>query len=369
MAGYIRELISIKKKAINNFIRQAGYLLPGRYHIDSSLTMIYHENDPEGYMKARSFLHTSSINLLLRCLLMILKVLCFRHQIHVESSSDQDGNEQGFCGTVCIIGIAKSSGKVFDFNSGRVLTYYADADEFSSVLTNHAYYSRYFLQPSVLYFSSQELITVEEYIESKHARLWTEDEFSAVARDVLSRYTAFLSSKIGNQCSEKIWVYDLVRDKARKYKINKLILSQIKPELLQTAFPCTRLHGDLWPSNILLKADSGEIRYIDFEMSDSYIFFYDILWFLCAYAFIDNDFFLLGKYLSGEYDGYLDACFKACGMEFIPEYRLDYINIAFLCYSARVWSIEGICIRLRAYNRYRRFLKKINTYMLGSSHG
>lgn len=115
MSSVIRELFGIKKKAIDNFKRHADYQLPGKDHIDSTRTLIYHENDPEGYKKARSFLCIGRMNLPLRYLLMILKLSCFRHSILVENSPDRNGNLSGFKGTVCTIGMARGFGRIFDF--------------------------------------------------------------------------------------------------------------------------------------------------------------------------------------------------------------------------------------------------------------
>lgn len=346
--GYIKR----KKMIINTLHEISDCLSPGEYVIDKYLRFIYLQ-DQTAYRNACALVGKNYLKPIVKAAIYCVRTFLFRSTMIIERQGKE--NEHNFCGTVCYIGIDRDSSiKVFDFNNKKVLTFYMNPAKYMLNRENSLYFKSYFNIPELLYTDDKRCIMIERLVRSKPVD-------ASALNDVIKRVFVCYNHyfiKVKESCSYDCMTFDSVlHDK--EDEISDFILRNIDDELKKVEYPYLKLHGDLWLPNIIMDEDKGEIYYIDFEMADAYVFFYDLFWLITEQAFIKNKFSLIRNYLLGDYDHYFMNIFHIFGLEFNTLRRLDYLNIFFLEFYMKRWRTSGSKKMVRQFNEYKRFLNKI----------
>ena len=157
---------------------------------------------------------------------------------------------------------------------------------------------------------------------------------------------------------------DLLKHLPENDEMIKCIWDNLDNKLKDMNFPFLKLHGDLITRNILINKEDHSIKYIDFENSDVFVFFYDIL--KMVYSEHENDFNTQYRldFAKGKYDIYLDKIFGIFGLKFKEEYRLDYLNIFFINFYKQIWYTYNKTEKLEEFNRYNNFYEEIKSNAL-----
>ena len=147
--------------------------------------------------------------------------------------------------------------------------------------------------------------------------------------DLLNKTTNYLKAIKASKNYKVLSIRELSKRTTRKDGIIKIFLDGISKETIDIELPFVKLHGDLISFNILLNKNNNEIKYIDFERSDYFIFFYDIFLLIWLEFTIKNDDRYLDFFVDEKYDVRLAEMFKIFDLEYKPENKIDYINIFF----------------------------------------
>src|SRR5699024_1918983 len=105
-------------------------------------------------------------------------------------------------------------------------------------------------------------------------------------------------------------------DKVEHYDYKDLFYRNIWEELLELKFPFVKGHGDLRKANILLSNKNNKIYYIDWELSQPFIIFYDLFFLMYHEAVYSQNYLILDDYFKGRYDNYLHNISELCGIEY-----------------------------------------------------
>ena len=360
MFRVLMSFIENKRAQIDLLMKINMFLRPGIYVFDNSLSFLYLK-DGWSYKKARELFETNKSPLWRILVLFIIKLIFFRKNIIITHNTDMDVNRSNFSGTVCSLGLNRKNLKIFDFINNKVITSYLDYEEYNTTIKNYSYFRRFFPLPELLDYNNQKLFMAEELVMAKPVRQWSDDDCSYVINDVFKRYNClFNEMKCHNNYTSRspLW---LISKLDAKDRIGMGLLKSIDHSLLTTRFPFLQLHGDLWTPNILLRERNEQgIKYIDWEFTDRFVFFYDIFWLITEQALMKDNFYYLSNYLAGMYDSSLKTLFKIFDLEFNEEYRVDYIKIFFLNFWAARWSRLSRSRRLQHFIQYKRLIKRIS---------
>ncbi|MGX6446052.1 hypothetical protein ACWM35_22850 [Neobacillus sp. K501] len=324
MTNYLKN----KREVIKSFNANAKYMCSGDYVLDESIMYIT-KNDYYIKNRAKKILQTDYYPISIRLFIFLLRQTLFRKNIYIP---EQDVHLEQFSGTI-YRPIRSSNGyndsKIFDLSHNKVLSIFSTEQAYRSVIEIYDFFKEYFPMPVILLKNDKRLLVMEELVHFQPVHTWMKEDYLYVMNDVFKRHFYYLKSY-----SNSIDLYrtpEAIVNSLENHHEIRYISDQIHPDLLPLNFPYIKLHGDLWTSNcLLIKGDNHQIKYIDWEYSNTLIFFYDIFTMMWLEVYMNNNDIYIAKYLKGEYDDVFNNLFSFFDMKFEEKLRLDYLNIYLL---------------------------------------
>lgn len=330
---YIKRVLAYykgKRKHIDLFVEHSDYMVPGRYTWSSNMKYIYLKNGDNKKIKEmlddNEEISSAKLKLLNAAISIIFKTIYARSF----SIDFFETKSKEYTGVIYVLNSNDNGFKIFDFDNNSIVEFFFDIEDYYRKLRNYRRFCDYFPMPELISSDSERLNIVTRLIDSK-GDIWDENDFDEVMDDVLCKYLAYFKV-----CKEKgAYCMDAaLRPRCDSFGHavrSKFIEKYVPAELLKKEFPCIELHGDLHSKNILI-GSCGEIYYIDWELSDMHIFFFDLFYLIKSFADKGNP-------------AYLDrsqAC-KLFELEFKKEYRLDYLSVFILnCFDARLRFFDSL---------------------------
>lgn len=324
-----------KKKHIGLFLAHSDYMVPGRYAFSRNMKYIYSRNT-DNEMIRKIIDHSNNKDsikkILLNFLILIILRILYPNLLYIKRIPDI---EVKYMGVIYVLNTNDTGFKIFCILNNVIIEFFHSDKEYNRKLHNYQSFYKYFPMPEVISFDSGRLNITTRLIDVKGINLWSKNDFNKIMQDVFYRYTEYFKS-----CKKKD-MYHMDAAVKSPYSTfgnatrSRFIQKYIPDELLKKAFPYIKLHGDLHAGNILIDS-MDKILYIDWELSDNYIFFFDIFYLIKCTADDKNPVYL-DSYMSGEYDLFLTQLFKLFGMKYEKKYRAEYLSIFMVnCYDAKL---------------------------------
>lgn len=216
--------------------------------------------------------------------------------------------------------------------------------------------------PEINHQDDDKLIIIEKCIDYKIYNDWDENDFSLVMTDVLERTIEYLRTVVQKGDYYLKSPAAIIENIDKKDDLLKYICNGINKNIKNIKFPFIKLHGDLWTSNLLIDMKDNTIKYIDFEHSKNFVFFYDVLFIFWGESWLYNTHKLTYEFLIGTYDNYFIDIYKLLDLEFDEKCKIDYLNIFFLDqYNARWLNVNenGKQNILQKYKEFMNYVRSI----------
>lgn len=345
---------------VSGFKDNARYFSPGKYIFNDTINILL-KNDDYTKTRMKELLQINYYyNSIYRWIAWTFKRIFYRKGITV---SDGHKRLKGFTGTVYLpVGSTKgySDKRIFDFTNHKVLTILTNKNDYQKVIGNYNYFKEYFPIPTILWTNDEQLLIMEELVIYQPINNWVEDDFSYVMRETFKRYHEYFTfcKTMGMYTFQT--PSELFNSLPEDSQIDG-IKNKINSELLELNVPFLKLHGDLWTSNIFLikGGEEKQLKYIDWEWSSEFIFFYDVFMMMWNEVVIRNNYLYIEEYVQGEFDDYFSGIFSKFDLDFLPQYRLDYLNIFFInVYKEKMLHLDKKDKRI-IFDQYKRLLEKI----------
>jgi hypothetical protein len=222
----------------------------------------------------------------------------------------RDNCFKDFCGTELLISSSRQEYKVFDKKTCKVLTVYSEKRKLKQILTNKAFFAKYFKVPQTININYNKSYCIEEYII--HNPFDPIDAIDSICEDLL----LYLLSTYKN------YSYDNDEDRL-KAKLFSLRFGDSVLLESTIGLPKTSVHGDLWSSNVIF---DGHMYFVtDFERVGVRFFLFDFFCFIFSEWLLKNDDRLLMQYNNGRFDNF----FAKLPWDYNP-FRKDLYLLAFL---------------------------------------
>lgn len=346
-----------KKEVINNFNVNAKYMCSGDYVLDDSIMYIT-KNDYYTKNWAEKILQTNCYPFSIRAIIFLLRKTLFRKNIYIP---EQEVYLEQFSGTV-YRPVRSSNGyndsKIFDLSHNKVLSIFSNEQAYRSTIETYDYFNEYFPMPSILWKNDRRLLIMEELVHFQPMNTWMKEDYMYVMNDVFKRNREYIKNN-----KNSIHFYRTPSETLNSLKKNheiRFIWDKIHSDLLPLNIPYTKLHGDMWTSNCLfIKGDNHQIKYIDWEYSNTLIFFYDIFNMMWLEVYMNNNDIYIEKYVKGDYDDEFIKLFSLFDLTFEEKFRLDYFNIYFLNFFQERLIYFDSEAKLAYLNQYKKLLERM----------
>lgn len=357
MFGKVLNYIKRKKKIINSFDGKTEYMSAGTYVLDDSLKY-FTRNDKGTKDSANKILQTDYYSFLQRLVVMLMRKTLFRKKVTIREQNIQIA---GFSGTVFrpVRGTnGYNDSRIFDLEHKKVLSIFTEENEFQSVIENYEYFNQYFPMPKILWADNKGLQIMEELVSFQPYNSWSEEDYLYVLDEIFDRYFEYLSMCCHDPMTSNKTAINVYQSLSKNNEI-QFLMDKINPAFFKINIPYRKLHGDLWTSNILFaKGEKNPIKFIDWEHSKEFMFFYDIFNFMWLEYYVHNNLIYLDKYFSGEYDDPFERIFSLFKLPFAETCRMDYLNIFLLnFFEKRLVYLDEID-RKGYINKYKRLLEE-----------
>jgi len=359
MIWKVIDYIKRKKEIFKNFDSNTKYMLSGTYILDESIKYMTRD-DEDTKKRAYKMLQADYYPFFIRVIIYFLRRTLFRKKIIIP---EQELPLSGFSGNV-LRPVRSSNGysdsKIFDLKHNKVLSIFTDRKEYSTVVQTYDYFNRHFPMPNILWTNDDQLLIMEELVLFQPKNTWEEEDYEWVISDLFKRYYVYFNeSKIKGNFTYKSPT-ELLNPLLGDSEI-QLIKSNIHPELIDMKIPYLKLHGDLWTSNtLLLKEEKTQIKYIDWEYSKDFWFFYDLFNMMWLEYYVNNNFIYVKRYITGDYDEDFKKIFSLFHLHFQPKFKLDYLNLFFLnFFEERLANLNEVD-KKESLNKYKGLLQKVN---------
>lgn len=359
MIWKVIDYIRRKKEIFKNFNANTKYMLSGTYVLDESIKYMTRD-DEDTKTRAYKMLQTDYYPFFIRVIIYFLRRTLFRKKVIIP---EQDLYLSEFSGNV-LRPVRSSNGysdsKIFDLKHNKVLSIFTDRKEYSTVVQTYDFFNRHFPMPNILWTNEDRLLIMEELVLFQPKNTWEEEDYEWVISDLFKRYYVYF-----NECKTKgNFTYKSPTELLNPLIANseiQFIGSTIHPELIDMKIPYLKLHGDMWTSNtLLLKAEKTQIKYIDWEYSKDFWFFYDLFNMMWLEYYVNNNFSYVKRYITGDYDEDFKKIFSLFHLHFQPEFKLDYLNLFFLnFFKERLVNLNEVD-KKDSLNKYKGLLEKVN---------
>ena len=185
--------------------------------------------------------------------------------------------------------------KLFNYNSAVVRTYFPSLDLLEKFICKRKMFCNHFSSPKILLTNSDENYLEEELVI---------DESNSFVKfecllDFYSTYFKSVEVKGSNKLAGIISNNNIRKEVLKSFN-DFFIKHNIDLDSLNW---CVQ-HGDVWSANVFVT--DGKPLFIDFDNTDEYPIFYDIVLFAFTEGFFNHDFTICKKII----DGYYDEWFK-----------------------------------------------------------
>ena len=246
------------------------------------------------------------------------------------------------------------NGDIKIFSDFETLTLCNNKNNYIAKIENHKYFSKYFDLPKLKTSDDKTYQLIEEFI---HFRKIIQSDTTFILKTIYKDYIRYFKIMKEKPCLDFRSLNNLIE--SNKNPINNTQFEQvcnyINAELFNKKFPYIKLHGDLWTGNILLTdtCNNTSLKYIDWDESGTYIFFYDFFKFMWNEFDVNDRYDYYQRYMNNEFDQYLDDIFSIFKVEFnsllkrdyfcmfILNYMLDYSsNIPYLVKQEEIYNFQ-----------------------------
>ncbi|MHB1153384.1 MAG: phosphotransferase [Eubacteriales bacterium] len=351
----IRFYIS-RKRIIRNFKFNKIYMINGDYIFDKTFNYIYLNNDFTSIKVSDLFDNGSKILAykftISKHIINYILIKSLSFKLKIKNNGEIEKKE--FKGNIYLPNWDDNNFKIFDLYNKKILHIFTKKEAYLKKLFNYNHFNHYFNMPLIINKDENNLLIIEEYRDFKKYNSWNDCDFKIVMKDIFMKTIKYFSSIVGKLDYTLKTPINLLERKEDNF-IND-ILNGINDALKNTNFPKILLHGDLWTSNILLDNKNKNVRYIDFELSKEFIFFYDIFYLMWSEFNIYKSHKFLEFLLSGEFDSYFALIFNMFRLNFTVQHKIDYLNIFFLSHYCEWLYKADKTTKQVFYNKYKMFM-------------
>ena len=239
-----------------------------------------------------------------------------------------------FTGDVVLMSRFNNVGKVIDYSKKEMLSYYADNKQMQSVVEKRLAWQNlgYNVLP-IKKIDDTNCFFIENYIDKLDFP--AEKGFDFVKNDILLR-----QKSVENEL-DRLYSPDEIARKAEEMKKFAGVWEDLYSAIdyIRSEEYVKRVcHGDLYRNNLLF--DGKEFYYIDFELLNNHVFYFDIVsYFVCEYLMFNNG-EMLNDYLDGVYDGYLEELFAVNGCKYDPKKKKIYFFTVLFEYYCETFQTD-----------------------------
>lgn len=326
-----KRYLAKKKRRIKIVNECNEFLLEGRYKFTPDLKFIYHidksqDNELSGFILKNSKEFYSQ-NLPKK----IAKRFINYPKVEVIKSSS---GLNSFKGTIIYFGIdGKFVGnniKIFDINNMKLLSLFYEHKFYRNKVSNYYFFKNFFSLPDLLVQNKDKLITVENLIDRFPQDSWTNQTYKKVFNKIYSdylNYFKFCSLNKNFSYYKPIKLINKLEQDEVFYRIANMLQKNFDIEKFKQPIPLIKMHGDLLLKNIFY-SKKGKLYYIDFEDSNKFSVFFDLIKLKCHEARKGRTKFLKNYFL-GSYDQEMKKILSYFQYEFFgtSEERMYYYNI------------------------------------------
>ena len=346
-----------KKRIVKSFEEYKKHMLPGQYCFGQNFKYINLYNEEATKKAADMFdrkhllVHNTRNNYLKEMIKKTIILFLSR-----ELTVKYNGDISEFQGQIFLpCGIHKGF-KIFDLINKKVLLTFAAKEEYEKIILDYNYFKDYFPQPRIIKTCDNSFKIIEEFIAFKPYYEWNKIDFTNIVNDVFNKTMNYFKDILDQENYFLKSPAELMENMNKVEPLLENIKNGIREEVRKTKFPYIKLHGDLWTSNLLINENDGSLKYIDFEHSDDFVFFYDIFLLIWTDFYLNKNNIFVNELMCGNYDFYFESIFSLFKMEFKKEYRLDYINIFFLEYYKARWLSASETGLIKTHELYKEFM-------------
>lgn len=347
----ILKSIENKKDVIN---KNSIYLINGKFLLDNSLGYAYLDNVYNRDLISRYFKNDPLKRHNLKT--TVLNKVFLSNGMYITNSHNNEA--PNFKGSLYRFSRGNHNDKVFDLHNNKVLHIFLDKQGYENKLDDYKIFSKYFRIPKILWSDGKSLL-IEDFIN--YSSSWTKTDLCSIIDDIFQCYLQFFMEYSNKNEYKLLKVRELI-DKIEYCNYKKLFQKNISRELLEFEFPILKIHGDLRRANILLERDTKKIYYIDWELSEQFIFFYDFFFLMYHEAIYSSNYFIIENYFKGCYDNYLFKMFTLFGLEYKETYKLEYLNIFLL--ESFIKRRKSKDVIRKKYRNYKKLINKYRKYQL-----
>lgn len=304
------------------------FLMPGKYRVTATngKKIIYlNDNLTENFLK-NNVMHLSKQK---PAYLKVIIKGVVRNLLTISNSKNMSSED--FKGSLLMI-TRNHDIRIFDFMEKRSLVILTNKAKLRKLYSNYEEFSKYFSIPKTC-FNLEKLSYTEEYLEFTPYNLWGLSDKERVVKEIFSSYKKYFEAtkKIKKSATLKTehLFYEFQKKVDHRSLVNLIREILIKTTHNETRWPLVNQHGDLGYHNILLSKSNCYI--IDWEDSNEYVFFYDIL----NYFYTSRN---MDCYFRGEIDDKLSELFQIFNMDYDRESRMLYFIVFIMQRS--IWEVQ-----------------------------
>lgn len=311
-----------KDTMLKNFLDSSVYMKNGNYRFSNHLKYIYLEDETDNY-NFQNYINEGTSKRLYNIFTRILKILFYSKKIEIINSDDD------FKGTLYLPAnnnLINIDAKIFNFKKKEVLSIFTHEKDFKLKINETSEFLDYFNIPLIKENKLSEKITKEDFIEFIPHKTWGNKKHLCVLKSLLSKYSQYFEEKKFNN----EYLYQNLLKNINDIKIEKIAhFFKRFEDIIDFNVPTLRLHGDLWPANILISKHTNEMFIIDWEHSDDFMLFYDVFWYM-QYEFSKGNDSLIKSYIKGEFDYFFKQSLSLFDISFSDRkiwFLLFYLNV------------------------------------------
>lgn len=320
-----------KKEVLKNFLQISNYFTDGEYRYDDTLQFIY-KNDQYNNNLVHGLLKNNKSKLRENFKIRFFKKLFFSKKINISNSSDN--KQLSISGTIFLVSNnGENEGKIFDFENNKIATCFVSLENLETKLKYYDKFKDYFQIPKIISTDKKNKIVIEELINFESEENWSIEDYKRLMDYIQKIYASYVLNiyNVGKYKFKN--TLEIVKAvECINPNINLKGILDISNENLHKEYPYLDMHGDLWAGNILYVNDNtgNSYYFIDWELSNEFIFFYDIFWLMKDEAISNSNFYYIETYLAGGYDEFFEKYFRIFDLVFIHSDRFWYLTLFYL---------------------------------------
>lgn len=331
---YINREKAKKKIILENSLN----LVPGEYIFSSNRKYVY-LNDKKIEEKSKWLLENDPLHNEGKAILKILNFL-------INKNFEIKKEKCDFRGSIYFFSANHERDRIFDVDNLKVKIIFKNSEEIEKYVEIYNKFVPFFNQPLLLSFDLQT-ITEELVLFDDN---WSLN--SGIITQIIDDFIKYYKN-VENQDIARIKLMNLFK-KLKKDEELDFFKENINHNLLCNEVKTIDGHGDLRKNNILYNSENNKIYYIDWEFSGKYSLNYDLFFLMYHEATYNNNYFLINKYVNGDFDEKFSSIYNMFDENFDQSLRKHYL-VAFMLEH----YLKKANCNLKMIQRYRNILEKI----------